>query len=105
MSEQLAINLLVGEVSYLIRNRHVVVTCDCGNHVFVWPNRNRCACHRARCLRCKNDKSYTLDWRGKNLQQLVVYRDTYGDYLTALDSGSCDVAGINFTAFDKLEVT
>lgn len=71
------------------------IQCECGNVLYVWTNRNDCTCHRARCLRCKNDGSYMVEWveRASGMRAtLITINDTYAEWEAALMRSDCEIA-------------
>ncbi len=80
---------------YIQQNKYYRIQCDCGHELFVWTNRNDCTCHRARCLRCKNDVSYMVEWveRAHGMRAtLITVNDTYEEWEAALEKGDCKIA-------------
>jgi hypothetical protein len=83
------------EFAVLRKNRHLPITCDCGNALLVWENRNKCACHRARCLRCRNSRSYIVKiFKRKygDVAKLLTINDSYEEWEQALMSGDCAIS-------------
>lgn len=71
------------------------ITCECGNTLFVWTNRNDCTCHRARCLRCKKAVSYMLELveRAAGMRAtLMTVNDSYEEYLAAIQAQDCRIS-------------
>ena len=92
MTPTKTVNLLMSEVSFMVKHGYIKVLCDCDNTVYVWRNKNLCDCHRARCLKCKNSKSYFLFSRKLKtgwVSQLSMFSDSYDDYRAALVLSAC----------------
>lgn len=71
------------------------IQCECSHVFYVWTNRNDCTCHRARCLRCKNDVSYMVEWveRAAGMRAtLITISDTYAEWEAALEKQDCKIS-------------
>ncbi len=84
----------------LLNDKLHYVTCEsCGHTLLVWPNRNVCTCHRARCLACKKGPSYYIETKKHTVADItttratmVVIQDTYQDHERMLSLHDCEIS-------------
>ncbi len=100
MTKQTAFKRLdTSEIEHLDEYNFHRVRCSCGHTLFVWPNRNVCSCHRARCYHCKQGPSYILDikkWEYGRHVRLIVHEDTFEDARAALLRRACKIADTTY---------